>query len=170
MAALDHLRHHHEHRQKTQGAFGNDKFGAGAEKFAAFLGTPKYLASQTLFVILWMSLNGYFFLHSLHTKAFDPYPWILLNLIFSTQAAYAAPLILLAQTRQAARDRASEAASAKHRQELADSQAEQLATNTQLTQAIHDMQTQQMTILNILERDDGGPSSNPGGDSGTGSR
>ena len=77
-----------------------DAVGATAETFARFLGTGRYLAIQTLLVIVWIALNV--FAVSLR---WDPYPFILLNLAFSTQAAYAAPLILLAQNRQADRDR-----------------------------------------------------------------
>ncbi len=83
-------------------------------------------------------------MHALHSKSFDPYPFILLNLLFSTQAAYAAPLILLAQTRQADRDKASETADAKHRQEEADRQVQLLTENTDLTKQVH-AQTQQIT-------------------------
>jgi uncharacterized membrane protein len=83
------------------GAFGNDPFGRGAERAARFFGTPQYIVGQTLIVIAWIALN------SVAVMAhWDPYPFILLNLAFSTQAAYAAPLILLAQTRQATRDKA----------------------------------------------------------------
>jgi uncharacterized membrane protein len=77
-----------------------DAFARFAEKLARFLGTGRYLAFQTLFVIVWIFLNGVAVANS-----WDPYPFILLNLAFSTQAAYAAPLILLAQNRQADRDR-----------------------------------------------------------------
>src|ERR1700733_801674 len=77
-----------------------DAFARFAEKMARFLGTGRYLAAQTMFVIVWIALNGIAV-----TNAWDPYPFILLNLAFSTQAAYAAPLILLAQNRQADRDR-----------------------------------------------------------------
>ena len=85
------------------GAFGQDTFGRGAERAARFFGTPQYIVGQSLVVVAWIALNavavGF---------RWDPYPFILLNLAFSTQAAYAAPLILLAQTRQADRDKASE--------------------------------------------------------------
>ena len=77
-----------------------DAVGATAETFARFLGTGRYLAIQTIIVISWIVLKV--FAVSLR---WDPYPFILLNLAFSTQAAYAAPLILLAQNRQADRDR-----------------------------------------------------------------
>jgi uncharacterized membrane protein len=82
------------------GAFGQDAFGRGAEKVARFFGTPRYILGQTLIVIVWIIVNALAF-----SFRWDPYPFILLNLAFSTQAAYAAPLILLAQTRQADRDK-----------------------------------------------------------------
>ena len=78
-----------------------DSFAQLAERLARFLGTGRYLAVQTMLVVLWIVLNGIAL-----SNAWDPYPFILLNLAFSTQAAYAAPLILLAQNRQADRDRA----------------------------------------------------------------
>ena len=74
--------------------------GRFGESFARFLGTGRYLAIQTVFVIVWILLNLFAV-----TLQWDPYPFILLNLAFSTQAAYAAPLILLAQNRQENRDR-----------------------------------------------------------------
>jgi uncharacterized membrane protein len=74
--------------------------GRFSERIARFLGTGRYLAMQTILVIVWVLLNlGAF------AWQWDPYPFILLNLAFSTQAAYAAPLILLAQNRQENRDR-----------------------------------------------------------------
>jgi len=81
-------------------AFGEDAFGRGAEAAARFFGTPKYIVGQTLIVIAWIAVNAVAV-----SLRWDPYPFILLNLVFSTQAAYAAPLILLAQTRQADRDK-----------------------------------------------------------------
>jgi uncharacterized membrane protein len=83
-----------------RGAFGDDPFGRFAEKTARFFGTPRYIIGQTIVVALWIVFNSIAVFHH-----FDPMPFILLNLIFSTQAAYAAPLILLAQTRQAERDK-----------------------------------------------------------------
>jgi uncharacterized membrane protein len=78
-----------------------DAFGRMAERLARFLGTGRYLAAQTGLVFIWITLN----LAAVSLR-WDPYPFILLNLAFSTQAAYAAPLILLAQNRQADRERA----------------------------------------------------------------
>ena len=79
-----------------------DTFGKLTERVARFLGTGTYLFWQTLIVIVWIALN----LTAVSLR-WDPYPFILLNLAFSTQAAYAAPLILLAQNRQDDRDRVS---------------------------------------------------------------
>jgi uncharacterized membrane protein len=78
-----------------------DAFGRFAESLARFLGTGRYLVGQTLAVLVWITLNVIGIVGH-----WDPYPFILLNLGFSTQAAYAAPLILLAQNRQADRDKA----------------------------------------------------------------
>jgi uncharacterized membrane protein len=83
-------------------AFGEDAFGRRAEAAARFFGTPQYIVVQTILVIVWIALNA-----AAVSLRWDPYPFILLNLAFSTQAAYAAPLILLAQTRQAERDKAA---------------------------------------------------------------
>jgi len=79
-----------------------DAFGRFSEGLARTLGTGKYLVGQTIFVIGWITLNTIGIINH-----WDPYPFILLNLAFSTQAAYAAPLILLAQNRQDERDRAN---------------------------------------------------------------
>jgi len=68
-------------------------------------GSWGFIVTQSILIILWLSYNGYAALHYLHSREFDPYPFILLNLLFSTQAAYAAPLILLSQNRTAERDR-----------------------------------------------------------------
>jgi uncharacterized membrane protein len=82
------------------GTFGQDAFGRRAEHAARFFGTPQYILGQTIVVIIWITVNSIGL-----ALDWDPYPFILLNLAFSTQAAYAAPLILLAQTRQAERDK-----------------------------------------------------------------
>jgi uncharacterized membrane protein len=135
-----HLRFHTPHLHLAP-VFGSDWFGTKAERFARFFGTPVFLIAQTVLVAAWISLSAVGATH------FDPYPFILLNLAFSTQAAYAAPLILLAQTRQADRDKALTEADAMHRealaaasierQELANRQNEQimklLEQNTELT-------------------------------------
>src|ERR1700728_377905 len=82
--------------------YDTDAFGRFSESIARFLGTGRFLAGQTVLVAIWIALNSIGLI-----QHWDPYPFILLNLAFSTQAAYAAPLILLAQNRQDDRDRAS---------------------------------------------------------------
>jgi uncharacterized membrane protein len=78
-----------------------DAFGRFSEAIARFLGTGRFLMGQTILVAIWITIN----VVAVRLR-WDPYPFILLNLAFSTQAAYAAPLILLAQNRQDDRDRA----------------------------------------------------------------
>jgi len=119
-APVDHLRFHRRHAHLAP-TFGNDKFALRAEAFARFFGTPTFLGAQTLIVVIWVCLNLFGVTH------FDAYPFILLNLAFSLQSAYAAPLILLAQTRQAARDKAQSDADAQHREALAIANSERQA-------------------------------------------
>ena len=95
------------------GAFGEDAFGRRAEAAARFFGTPGYILAQSAVVVVWIVVNA-----TAVALRWDPYPFILLNLAFSTQAAYAAPLILLAQTRQAERDRVAGDELEAHREEL----------------------------------------------------
>ena len=123
------------------GAFGDDTFGRFAEKTARFFGTPRYILGQTVIVALWIFLNSIALVHH-----WDPTPFIMLNLIFSTQAAYAAPLILLAQTRQADRDKThADAIDDRHTalEQSAARQTEQIVTllqsNTALTQQDKDL-------------------------------
>lgn len=125
-APVDHLRFHRPHAHLAP-TFGNDRFALRAEAFARFFGTPMFLGTQTLIVLLWVSLNLMGVFH------FDAYPFILLNLAFSLQSAYAAPLILLAQTRQAARDKALAEADAQHREALAVANSERQAQAAQNT-------------------------------------
>jgi uncharacterized membrane protein len=129
----EHLRYQSPHPHVAP-AFGVDWFGVSAERFARFFGTPRFLVGQTLLVVTWVVLNATGVTH------FDHYPFIFLNLAFSLQAAYAAPLILLAQTRQADRDKAQSDADARHRESLAQVAHEQqaqlielLRQNTELT-------------------------------------
>jgi uncharacterized membrane protein len=81
-------------------SYNADAFGRFAEAIARFFGTARFLTIQTILVVVWIAFNVVAV-----KERFDPYPFILLNLMFSTQAAYAAPLILLAQNRQTDRDR-----------------------------------------------------------------
>jgi uncharacterized membrane protein len=116
--------------------FGDDWFALKAEAFARFFGTPVFLISQTMFVALWIAVNA------AGLTTFDIYPFILLNLAFSLQAAYAAPLILLAQTRQADRDKMNAIADAEHREALHRESEERSATVAAQTAMLVDMLTQ----------------------------
>jgi uncharacterized membrane protein len=109
-----HLRFHLPYSHLSS-VFGSDRFGVVAERFARFFGTPTFIIAQSLIVGIWIVSNA------MENSHFDPYPFILLNLAFSLQAAYAAPLILLAQTRMADRDKVMSEADALHREELATS-------------------------------------------------
>jgi uncharacterized membrane protein len=76
-----------------------------ADRVTAVFGSWAFIITQSVLIIIWLGYNGYVAIHYLRGGAFDPYPFILLNLLFSTQAAYAAPLILLSQNRTAETDR-----------------------------------------------------------------
>jgi uncharacterized membrane protein len=123
--------------------FGNDWFALKAEAFARFFGTPIFLVGQTMMVAIWIMLNilGY--------AKFDAYPFILLNLAFSLQAAYAAPLILLAQTRQADRDKAHAEADAQHREAIAEASEEREMLAAKQTAQLIEL-LKQNTILTEL--------------------
>jgi uncharacterized membrane protein len=108
--------------EQQHGAFGQDAFGRKAEAAARFFGTPQYIIGQTLVVIAWIAINAIGVI-----AQWDPYPFILLNLAFSTQAAYAAPLILLAQTRQADRDKFAVAKAEHHHEEQTQQGEERVA-------------------------------------------
>ena len=127
---LRHIRGHEE----LHGAFGTDRFGAIAERIARFFGTPQYIIGQSIVVVIWIAVNAIAI-----SLRWDPYPFILLNLAFSTQAAYAAPLILLAQTRQAAHDKVHEESAARHRDYLSRKQENLLEENTALTEQVKEL-------------------------------
>jgi len=140
--------------------FGNDWFALKAEAFARFFGTPVFLVAQSVIVAIWICMNIF------SAYQFDVYPFILLNLAFSLQAAYAAPLILLAQSRQADRDKAHTEADAEHREAIAKA-AEQrqllaaqqtaqlmelLKQNTQLTEMVKSL-SQRIETLTVEMHD-----------------
>jgi len=90
-----------EARRTLKPSYDPDAFGRWSEKFARFLGTARFLVYMTAFVLLWVTWNSL----APDDLKFDHYPFIFLTLLLSLQASYAAPLILLAQNRQADRDR-----------------------------------------------------------------
>ena len=158
-AKTNHFRFHEKHRHLAP-VFGSDWFALKAEAFARFFGTPTFLVGQTVIVAVWIVLNTAGVFH------FDIYPFILLNLAFSLQAAYAAPLILLAQTRQADRDKAHADADAQHREDLAHAseQRETLAAgqnanllvlmrqNTELTEITKNLSERIQTLTEEVHR------------------
>jgi uncharacterized membrane protein len=138
------LRFHLPHVHLTS-VFGDDWFGLKAEGFARFFGTPFFLVVQTLIVLAWILVNA------AGWTSFDVYPFILLNLAFSTQAAYAAPLILLAQTRQADRDKANAMADAQHREELHRISEQRLETSAKQTAMLVEMMQQNTALTESVK-------------------
>jgi uncharacterized membrane protein len=92
-----------EPRRLTLARFDPEAFGRWSEAFARFLGTPKFIVYMTVVILLWLGWNTL----APREWRFDPYTFTFLTLLLSLQASYAAPLILLAQNRQADRDRVS---------------------------------------------------------------
>jgi uncharacterized membrane protein len=125
--------------------YGEDWFALKAEAFARFFGTPVFLVIQTIIVAIWIFVNVVGLAH------FDIYPFILLNLAFSLQAAYAAPLILLAQTRQADRDKAHAEADAQHREDIARASAERQTSMTAQTTILVDMLNQNTHLTQSIK-------------------
>ncbi len=154
-----HWRFHIPHSHLNS-VFGDDWFGLKAEGFARFFGTPIFLVGQSVVVLIWIGVNlaGW--------TNFDLYPFILLNLAFSLQAAYAAPLILLAETRQADRDKAQSEADAMHREELhriTDERQEEtrkqtglliemLKQNNNLTEQVNDLAQQNISLTRSVHQ------------------
>jgi len=135
-----HLPHTH-----LETVFGGDWFALKAEAFARFFGTPVFLIGQTLVVAVWIATNVAGF------TTFDLYPFILLNLAFSLQAAYAAPLILLAQTRQADRDKAHAEADAAHREEIHQISEKRQALQEEQTRLLLDMMRQNTDLTEQIK-------------------
>lgn len=154
-----HARRFHLPHEHLDTVFGGDWFALKAEAFARFFGTPLFLIAQTVIVAVWIGINV------VGWTAFDVYPFILLNLAFSLQAAYAAPLILLAQTRQADRDKANSLADAQHREELhqvsevrqvqmekqSDLLIQMLEQNTALTERVNALLQQNTDLTNSVK-------------------
>jgi uncharacterized membrane protein len=141
--AQNYYRFHRPHLH-LGAVFGDDWFAVKAETFARFFGTPVFLVVQTIFVAIWMALN------IAGLTDFDVYPFILLNLAFSLQAAYAAPLILLAQTRQADRDKAHAMADAQHREDLHQASEQRIALAAQQQAQLIEMMAQNTRLTETV--------------------
>lgn len=133
---LDHLLHKHYGAGRSLG-------DRAADSFVAVFGSWSYIIWQTIVIVLWMIGNTLIlrsWVHLHHVP--DPYPFILLNLGFSAQASYAAPLILMAQNRGAQRDKDF----ATHQFEIIDSSHQLLTQNTELTEQVHALVTAMATV------------------------
>jgi len=113
-----------------------------ADAVAKGMGAWRFIFIQTTIVVLWMTLNfaGWFVFR------WDPYPFILLNLVFSTQAAYASQIILMSQNRSASIDRKRDNLEAAEVDLMVHVNAEQ----TDILQEVHNINTQQLEILQLL--------------------
>ncbi len=147
-AGRDQKRHFfrfHQPHLHLGSVFGDDWFALKAEAFARFFGTPVFLIGQTIVVSVWILVNIF------GLTTFDIYPFILLNLAFSLQAAYAAPLILLAQTRQADRDKCMAMADAQHREDLHRIQEERELAADKQTALLVDMMRQNTDMTETIK-------------------
>jgi uncharacterized membrane protein len=143
--AGSHFFRFHAPHQHLSSMYGDDWFALKAEAFARFFGTPLFIIIQTVIVAIWIIVN------IAGVASFDLYPFILLNLAFSLQAAYAAPLILLAQTRQADRDKAHAEADAEHREDIARANAQRQTLITDQTAILVDMLNQNTQLTESIK-------------------
>jgi len=111
-----------------------------ADAVANGMGSWKFIIIQTCIVIVWMTANVLL----VPTVRFDPYPFILLNLLFSTQAAYAAPVIMMSQNRAAQRDKVQAEHQYVH-------QEKELTENTKLTREIHEQALQIAALVTSID-------------------
>jgi len=145
----DHLRYHAEHQENAAHPFGSGAYGRFAETVARSMGTPQFLIGQTTFLVVWILLNGIL----LHGGAvWDVYPFILLNLMLSFQAAYAAPLILVASNRQGQRDALRADADARHREYVSDKAHELLVKLVTLVDQNTEITTEVRTLAEQLAK------------------
>jgi uncharacterized membrane protein len=161
VAAAQHRSSHHLRHPVNQAMYDHAPMGARiADTVTGFMGSWNFIAIQTVIVLVWISGNIYLLFH------YDPYPFILLNLAFSTQAAYAAPLILLAGNRQALRDRMTLEHTAAEA-DLEDRQNRQLLHgNTEIVKRVEALEQRILQLeTNILGRLDaaGFPGAAPAG-------
>lgn len=140
---MDPLRFHRAHR--ARGLFGNHWSERLVEGVARGIGTVPFLFVALSLIVGWVFLNGGYAYFSgaisalEHGKAFDPAPWILLNLIFSFEAFFTGSLVVIAAKSQAKRDRDREEADAKHREDLHGQLVKLIDANTSLTAQVHQL-------------------------------
>ncbi len=114
-----------------------------ADKLATSLGSWKFIVFQTCLISIWMFLNI-----TAYIQHWDIYPFVLLNLLFSTQAAYAAPIIMMSQNRQAQRDRMQ----AEHDYEVNKNSLKEIGINTQLTQEVRNLVQEIHTLTTEMHK------------------
>ncbi len=156
MHAKDPLRHHRHYQNTGPGASpyagGSSFMERMSETVASGMGTVGFLVVSSTIIVAWVLANHvvHFLSNSftglVNGTGFDPAPFILLNLMFSAVAFYTGALVIIAQKAQTRTDKANEEAAAIHRDELAESQAEMLRRNTELTEEIHAL-TERLTAL-----------------------
>jgi uncharacterized membrane protein len=155
-ADADPMRHHKHYVDSPHGpspyAGGSSFMERISEAVASGMGTVGFLLVSTGIILAWVLANHvvHFLSNSWHGllngQGFDPAPFILLNLVFSAVAFFTGALVIIAQKAQTRTDKANEEAAAKHRDELANFQADLLKRNTDLTEEIHTL-TQQLSAL-----------------------
>ena len=153
MSALNPLRFHKHYNDSSSPYAGGSSFMERvSEAVASGMGTVAFLIISSAIILAWVLANHVItFLSTswhglLNGKGFDPAPFILLNLVFSAVAFYTGALVIIAQKAQTRTDHANEMAGARHREELAQNQADLLQKNTDLTEQIHAL-TEKMTTL-----------------------
>jgi uncharacterized membrane protein len=155
-ATPDPMRHHKHYvgrgEKDSPYAGGSSFMERVAEGVASGMGTVAFVVIGSTIILGWVLINGAIpyveatFRHLAHGNQFDPEPWILLNLIFSGVAFYTGALVIIAQKAQTRTDKANEEASARHRDEISQSQTDLLTQNTQLTEQIHEMAARLKTL------------------------
>lgn len=158
----DPLRHHTHYerggKRPSPYAGGSSFMERMSENVASGMGTVQFVLFGSLIILGWVLINGAIKYLEHTGKAiakggeFDPEPWILLNLIFSGVAFYTGALVIIAQKAQTRTDKANEEAAAKHRDELAQFQADMLAKNTDLTEQIHTLSQKMSTLTEEVHR------------------
>jgi uncharacterized membrane protein len=158
LTRLDPLRHHKHYQPDASGktspyAGGSSFMERVSESVASGMGTVGFVVISSLIILAWVFVNHLvsFLSNSWHGllngKGFDPAPFILLNLVFSAVAFYTGALVIIAQKAQTRTDVANEAASAAHRDELAQFQTNLLQQNTKLTQEIDSVAKKLATLI-----------------------
>lgn len=126
------------------------RIDAAVDRFVAFFGSLRFIAWMTAVIIAWLAVNSVWLTKGLR---WDPYPFILLNLAFSAQATYAAPLILLSQNRAAERDRLK----AEHDYQVNETALTEIRADHSLTAEVHALTTEMATLVREIHESKDNP-------------